>query len=1078
MKKSSKKASYITRGCMILLTTILIILFFCIMLLVSQIQGTARVVNYAGLVRGKTQRIIKLENAGQPHDEMIESVSSYIKGLRYGSDELKLVRLEDAAFQAKMNELNRYFDELCKEILLVREKGYENTNIIEMSEPFFNICDEATGLAEAYSQRKATALNKLEKIVFVDIGGLIIIIAIELVKALRYASQNRILQSKVYRDEATGLPNKNKCEEILNNPKLLTTEDAVAVCVFDLNNLRNINNTLGHDKGDKYIYSFAKQLRIAVPDEYFVGRDGGDEFIAVLNGVTRVYVEECLLSIRKQTETYSKEHPEMPISYAVGYAMSQDFEQATMRELFRYADKNMYIDKNRAKMEEAAEEKRINQSLLAKVKDMGYHFSDCLYCDAFMDKYRTLRASSEFFLAENGSYSGAVEQIVRKLATDSTRKTIWTQLQIDYLKKHLTNENFVHEISYQYREGDSPLHGRLTVIFCDAGRDGTVHHFILGFEVFHDRNIAASDEKLQLTQYYEQMKQIILENENYVEALLDTAEVVCTADFTHDRLEKIFYHSNNVVKFNIKVSLPCSYNEYCEKHKNLVTEDTIENYRIVDSSAKLLERFHTGEKQVTVEYREKDINGKPIWLQKTVLMSRDTVYDSELQKESTVVHGIILFKNTVVFHEKEQQEKERLQLAFEKADSASRAKTEFVNRMSHDIRTPINGIIGMIDIIRKNKENEKKVEECLDKIRLSAGHLMALADDVLDMSKLESGRLVLEEVSFDLLQVIAEVVSLVNAQLLEMKLSHHTHRKNLQHTNLVGSPTRLRQIMVNLFSNAIKYNKVGGSIDTYTREVSFDGTTAWYEFKIKDSGIGMSERFVKEELFDIFTQEEVDARTHYKGSGLGMSIVKQLVEAMNGTIEVESILGKGTTFIFRLPFKVNQTVNNQMINKENMGNSFAGMKKELPNLLGKTLKDNSDSLKQNRLEGLRILLVEDNDLNMEIAEFYLKEDGAQVEKAWNGREAVDKFMASDSNTYDAVLMDIMMPVMNGMEACLAIRTSTHPDAKSIPIIAMTAQASKECMQQCSEVGMNGHLTKPVISQKLIEIIIECISDVR
>ena len=202
MKKSSKKASYITRGCMILLTTILIILFFCIMLLVSQIQGTARVVNYAGLVRGKTQRIIKLENAGQPHDEMIESVSSYIKGLRYGSDELKLVRLEDAAFQAKMNELNRYFDELCKEILLVREKGYENTNIIEMSEHFFNICDEATGLAEAYSQRKATALNRLEQIVFVDIGGLIIIIAIELVKALRYAAQNRILQSKVYLDEA------------------------------------------------------------------------------------------------------------------------------------------------------------------------------------------------------------------------------------------------------------------------------------------------------------------------------------------------------------------------------------------------------------------------------------------------------------------------------------------------------------------------------------------------------------------------------------------------------------------------------------------------------------------------------------------------------------------------------------------------------------------------------------------------------------------------------------------------------------------------------------------------------------
>ena len=209
---SSKKTSYITRGAMILLTTILIILFFCIMLLVSQIQGTARIVNYAGLVRGKTQRIIKLEDAGQPHDEMIDSVSSYIKGLRYGSDKLNLVRLEDRAFQSKMQELNSYFKELCEEIQRVREVGYENTAIIDKSEHFFQICDEATGLAEAYSQRKATALSQLETIVFVDIGGLVILIALELIKALRYAAQNRILQSKVYLDEATGLPNKNKCE--------------------------------------------------------------------------------------------------------------------------------------------------------------------------------------------------------------------------------------------------------------------------------------------------------------------------------------------------------------------------------------------------------------------------------------------------------------------------------------------------------------------------------------------------------------------------------------------------------------------------------------------------------------------------------------------------------------------------------------------------------------------------------------------------------------------------------------------------------------------------------------------------
>lgn len=1046
------------------------------MLLVSQIQGTARVVNYAGLVRGKTQRIIKLEDAGQPHDEMINSVSSYIKGLRYGSEKLNLVRLEDKAFQSKMRELNSYFKELCGEIQRVREVGYENTAIIDKSEQFFQICDEATGLAEAYSQRKATALSQLETIVFVDIGGLVVLIAIELVKALRYAAQNRILQSKVYLDEATGLPNKNKCEEILNAPETLSAEDAVAICVFDLNNLRNINNNQGHDKGDEYIRSFAVQLRIAVADEYFVGRDGGDEFIAVLKNVTRGQVEECLRDIREQTVKYSKEHPQMPISYAVGYAMSQDFEQSTMRELFRYADKNMYIDKNRAKMEEAAEERRMNQRLLARVKKLGYRFSDCLYCDAFMDQYRVLRASSKFFLAEDGSYSGAVEQIVHKLATDSNRKMIWTQLQIDYLKEHITKENATQEISYQYKEEEKSLHGRLTVIFCDTGQEGTLHHFILGFEVFHDRNVAAADEKLQLTQYYEQMKQTILENGNYVEALLDTAEAVYTVDFTHDRLEKLFYHSENVREFAMKTVLPCSYDTYCLKQREYVTEDTRENYRIVESAAKLLERFHTGEKQVTVEYQERGQNGKLVWLQKTVLMSKDTVYDSELQKETTVVHGIILFKDTSIFHEKEQQEKERLQLAFEKADSASRAKTEFVNRMSHDIRTPINGIMGMLDMIRKHKENPEKIEDCLKKIQLSASHLMALADDVLDMSKLESGKLVLEEVSFDLLQLMADVTSLVNAQLIEMKLSHHTHRKNLKHTILLGSPTRLRQIMLNLFSNAIKYNKVGGTIDTYAKEISFDGTTVWYEFKIKDSGIGMSEKFVKEELFDIFTQEQTDARTHYKGSGLGMSIVKQLIEAMHGTIEVESVLGEGTTFLFRLPFRISEQsgMNIEIKSSSNSSNIEERADKSSIVMLEDSASGHSDSrrISQNSLQGTKILLVEDNDLNMEIAEFYLSDYGATIEKAWNGQEALDKFKSSAPKTYDIILMDIMMPVMDGLEACRAIRSLNRPDAKNIPIIAMTAQASQECMEKCQLAGMNGHLTKPVASEKLIKTIRE------
>lgn len=264
-KDKDKKLTYFLRAAMMVLTTILIVLFLVIMSMVGKIQGTARVVNYAGLVRGGTQRMVKLEISGAPQDKMYETISSYIEGLRNGSEKLNFVRLDDEDFQTKMDELEKYFDELRSEILLVREKGYENTEIIEKSEKFFQICDEAVGFAEVYSQKKATGLDHLEKIVLVDILGLVLIIATELIKVVRFAAQNKILQKKVYLDEATGLPNKNKCEEILNETEPIPVNELVAMCVFDLNNLRTINNNLGHDKGDEYIRSFAIQLREAVP---------------------------------------------------------------------------------------------------------------------------------------------------------------------------------------------------------------------------------------------------------------------------------------------------------------------------------------------------------------------------------------------------------------------------------------------------------------------------------------------------------------------------------------------------------------------------------------------------------------------------------------------------------------------------------------------------------------------------------------------------------------------------------------------------------------------------------------------
>ena len=587
----------------------------------------------------------------------------------------------------------------------------------------------------------------------------------------------------------------------------------------------------------------------------------------------------------------------------------------------------------------------------------------------------------------------------------------------------------------------------MTALFVNNTEDGRLHHFILGFEPFQNKNENTADERTRLNRYYEQLKQSIVENENYAEALLQTANAVYTVDLTNDKLENVYYHEA-AFKVENDIQTPCSYSDYCNKRSRYVTEDTLENYRIVDSSFKLLKRFATGAKQVTVEYCETmGKENKPVWLQKTVLMSRDMVYDANTDKESSVVHGIVLFKNTSDFHEKEQQEKARLQMAYEEADSENRAKTEFMNRMSHDIRTPINGIMGMVDIIRKNRDDREKVDDSLDKIQLSTRHLLELVSDVLDMSKLEAGMFEIHEDVFDMNELMDEVAALVDAQLVESGITHCKHRSNIQHTALKGSSLQLRRIMVNLLSNAIKYNKSNGTIDTYAEELSCDGTTVWYEFKIVDTGIGMSEEFIKEQLFKPFTQEKNDARTLYRGTGLGMSIVKALLDKMEGSIEVESQLGEGSTFTFRLPFKVDE-------------NAIETQKEE-------------QSSGEQKLEGKQILLVEDNEINMEIAEFYLKELGIVVDKAWNGKEAIDKFEESAPGTYDLILMDIMMPVMGGREAARRIRTLERPDAETVRIYAMTAQVSSESVHKCLASGMNGHIAKPIDESKLREILTRC-----
>lgn len=246
---------------------------------------------------------------------------------------------------------------------------------------------------------------------------------------------------------------------------------------------------------------------------------------------------------------------------------------------------------------------------------------------------------------------------------------------------------------------------------------------------------------------------------------------------------------------------------------------------------------------LTEEHKVEQSNGSRCWWQETVLMSQEMVYESKTKQTSTVIGAIILFKDISEFHEQEDRERERLQVAYEKADLESRAKTEFMNRMSHDIRTPINGILGMIQMIRKNYKDQEKIEECVDKMDLSVQHLSELVNDVLDMSKIESGYLELQNDTFDLNTLIDQVEVVVSAQVEAMEISYESHREKVNHTMLSGDTLQIRRIMLNLFSNAIKYNKRGERIDTYVKELSFDGMCAAFEFRITDTGVGMSREY-------------------------------------------------------------------------------------------------------------------------------------------------------------------------------------------------------------------------------------------
>lgn len=390
--------------------------------------------------------------------------------------------------------------------------------------------------------------------------------------------------------------------------------------------------------------------------------------------------------------------------------------------------------------------------------------------------------------------------------------------------------------------------------------------------------------------------------------------------------------------------------------------------------------------------------------------------------------------------EKEASINEQLRMALENEQKANAAKTAFMASMSHDIRTPLNCIIGLLELSSNHPDDRKLLDENREKAKVAAKHLLELISDVLEITKLDVDKVVLAHDAFNMRSFGDDIETVVKERAVEYGvefISENTITDICNHAYFFGSPVHLRQIFLNVYSNSMKYNRKGGKVYIRKELVEETDKTVTIRFIISDTGIGMSEAFLAH-VFEPFTQEQVTARSTYQGTGLGMYIVKRLVELMKGTIQVTSVEGEGSTFYITLPFEI------------------------------ATEADMPDKMDMNSLDikGMKVLVVEDNAINAEIVEQILVDFGAVVNVVENGREAVEEFMAKPPGTYDVILMDLMMPVMDGYAATRTIRAYPREDAKRTPIYALTANAFADDIRKCAQAGMDGHLAKPVDVQKL------------
>lgn len=549
-------------------------------------------------------------------------------------------------------------------------------------------------------------------------------------------------------------------------------------------------------------------------------------------------------------------------------------------------------------------------------------------------------------------------------------------------------------------------------------------HIILAFRnidsiLYKER---ATQEKLQRA-----LEEAKVSNE-IISAIAKTYQYISRIDIQADYFEEIVNRDGIDMDFRRSGTLSESNKRTC---RQLVAEEYQEAFLMFTDLTTLPERMRY-EETIVLEYQMKDGNWHKL---RFIEKKRD--------EDGNLTHVLCVIRS--ISDTKRREQRLLYQIAEAKKENA--LKTRFLSNMSHDIRTPMNGIMGMLDLANRYPNDLEMQQKCRDQIMNSSRYLVSLVNDILDMGKLEADETIEQEITFDLTDLLSRANTAKQMQAEDKGIDYVVDwdRAEIKHMYLSGNPIYLEKLLTAIADNAVKFTKPGGSIHVWCAEQSVEQDKVIYEFGCEDNGIGMSESFLAH-AFDMFTQENETSRTQYEGAGLGLAIAKKIVERLGGTIELKSQKNRGTTVTVKLPFHIGRP---------------------------EAIEDKID-YDEVSVEGLRVLVVEDNELNMEIAQFILENNHIQVECAWDGIEAVQRFEASEPGYYDAIYMDIMMPNLNGWDATRSIRSMKRPDAESVPIIAMSANAFVEDIINSRISGMNEHLTKPLDEEKLIHTLKECI----